>query len=87
MTEEREFRIGDVTNDLTSKTVPRAEPGAGFDQETFPTLAAFISVPPAEFKSRLDGLSARGRQAAGDLVPALQAAGRVLPGMYKVYGG
>lgn len=87
MTEEREFRIGDVANDLTKGTVPRAEPGAGFDRETFPTLAAFIASPPAEFRSRLDALHGRARQATGDLAAALQAAGKVLPGMYKVYGG
>jgi hypothetical protein len=87
MSEEREFRIGEVQRELAGKQVPRAEPGAGFDRDTFPTLHAFLRVPPAAFRKQLDVLSAGGRAATGDLQGALQAAVRVLPEMYKVYGG
>jgi hypothetical protein len=87
MSNEPEFRIGDVSDGVTTRAVPRAEPGAGFDRDTFPTLAAFIGVPPADFRSRTDALATRSRQAQGDLSAALQAAVKVLPGIYKVYGG
>jgi hypothetical protein len=87
MSEEREFRIGDVASDLTGRAVPRAEPEAGLDRETFPTLAAFVAVSPAEFRTRLDSLHGRARATEGDLQAALQAAGKVLPGIHKVYGG
>jgi hypothetical protein len=87
MSNEREFRIGEVQREVVGKTVPRAEPGPGLDRDTFPTLAAFLKVPHAEFRSRLDALSARSRAESGDLQAALLAAVKVLPEMYKVYGG
>ncbi len=87
MNDEKEFRIGDVpARGLTDRVVPRAEPG-GIDKQTFPTLSAFLEAPPALFRSRVDSLAARARSAQGDLQGALQAAVRVLPGIYKLYGG
>lgn len=88
MSEDREFRIGDVQGEMTGKGLPRTNTAPAVDKDTFPTLAAMLKLPPAEFRARLDALASHGRQAAsGDVQGALQAAVRVLPEMYKVYGG
>ena len=89
MAEEREFRIGDVPHELLGKTLPKAAPSPGLDKDSFPTLAAFLKAGAGDFRARLDALQARARQpgAPADLQAALQAAVRVLPEMYKVYGG
>ena len=89
MAEEREFRVGDMQRELLGKALPKAAPSAGLDKDSFPTLAAFLKAPGGDFKARVDALQARTRQPGtpADLHAALQAAVRVLPEMYKVYGG
>jgi hypothetical protein len=88
MTEDREFRIGDVQGEMAGRGLPRPTTAPAVDASTFPTLAALLKLPPAEFRGRVDALAAYGRQAASaDVQGALHAALRVLPEMYKVYGG
>ncbi len=89
MAGEREFRIGDVPHELLGKSLPKAAPSPGLDKDSFPTLAAFLKAPAGDFRARVDALQARARQQGtpADLEAALQAAVRVLPEMYKVYGG
>lgn len=88
MSEDREFRVGDVRGEMTGKGLPRPHTAPAVDQDTFPTLAALFQLSPPDFRARVDVLAGHGRKAASDDVQgALQAAVRVLPEMYKVYGG
>ena len=87
MADEPEFRIGDAPSGL-GRAIPKTAAAPGLDRESYPTLAAFLKVPPPEFRTRVDRLVARARtEASPDVQGALQAAVRVLPEIYKAYGG
>jgi hypothetical protein len=58
------------------------------DVAVFPTLAAFLRGPAAEFRQRLDALAARARQESSpEVQAALQTAVRLLPDIYAKHGG
>lgn len=88
MAGDGEFRIGDRQRDFAVRGLPKPVPEPGLDPTTFPTLHAFLKADATEFRGRIDALSARARlESSPDLQRALQTAARVLPEIYKKYGG
>ena len=85
MTDEPEFRIGDVQPALGG--APRRTSAAGaLDATVFPTLAAFVEA--AGFRDRLDALAGKSRETAvPEVQAALQVAVRLLPVLQNRYGG
>jgi hypothetical protein len=88
MSDEKEFRIGDMQREFADRAAARVPAGPGIDAEKFPTLAAFLHLAPATFKERIDRLAARAREESSpETKAALQNVVRVLPEVYKKYGG
>lgn len=88
MADEREFRIGDLQREFADRAAKRVAAGPGFDAERFPTLAAFLRLAPGPFRERVDSLAARAREESSpEIKAALQNLVRVLPEVYKKYGG
>jgi len=90
MPERPEYRVGDLAPEFAGR--PEASPPAaapdGVDVEVFPTLAAFLRGPVADFRQRLDALAARARQESSpEVQAALQTAVRLLPEVFAKHGG
>jgi hypothetical protein len=84
MTDEPEFRIGDVHTALGGARPSMS--GAALDPQVFPTLAGFVSA--ADFRSRLDALAGQAREGSSpEVQAALQTAVRLLPILKQRYGG
>lgn len=83
-----EFRIGDVTPDLTDRSTAKPVAAPELDADAFPTLAEFLRGSAPEFRERLDRLAGRAREESSpDAQTALQVAVRLLPELYSKYGG
>jgi len=88
MADEREFRIGDMQREFADRAAARVAAAPGFDAARFPTLAAFLGLAPGAFRERVDRMAARARdESSAELRAALQNVVRVLPEVYKKYGG
>ena len=88
MGDEREFRIGDLQREFADRAAARVAAAPGFDAQRFPTLAAFLRVAPGPFRERMDRLAAQARdESSPEIKAALQNLVRVLPEVYKKYGG
>jgi hypothetical protein len=88
MSDEKEFRIGDMQREFADRAAARVSAAPGFDAEKFPTLAAFLRLAPGPFRERIDKLAARAREeSSAETKAALQTVVRVLPEVYKKYGG
>ena len=88
MSDEREFRIGDLQREFADRAAARVAAAPGFDAGRFPTLAALLRLAPGTFRERVDSLAARARdESSPEVKAALLNLVRVLPEVYKKYGG
>ncbi len=88
MGDDREFRIGDLQREFADRAAARVAASPGLDAQRFPTVAAFLRLSPGPFRERVDRLAARARdESSPEIKAALQNLVRVLPEVYKKYGG